>query len=63
MSEDRIVYLTAMGSLLQTVDNTCIVEQERPSASIDLDKMERMLIPLLNEVRKAQGKKPIILPK
>jgi hypothetical protein len=30
---------------------------------IDLVTFERLLIPMLNEVRKAQGKRPVIIPK
>lgn len=64
MTEQRVPYL------LQTVDKNATMEQEpimEPigigSQNIEWLEIERMLIPLLNRVRKAQGKKPIILPR
>lgn len=39
------------------------MEANQASMTVDLVQLERMLIPLLNWARKAQGKKPIIVPK
>lgn len=57
MSETPVRYL------LKPDSNSGTMEQEQTCAPLDLAQMERMLIPLINSVRKAQGKKPIIVPK
>jgi hypothetical protein len=58
MSETPVQY-----KVLQTSCNPDTMEHEQPSAPLDLLQIERMLLPLLNYVRKAQGKKPVIVPK
>lgn len=63
MSEQAVAYEVHSANLLQSRDNPATIEQEQPSASFDLSKLERMLIPIINEVRKQQGKKPIFVPK
>lgn len=60
MSEQRAVYQVP-SNLLQSSQNSATLEPEQES--IDLQNFERMLIPVLNWVRKAQGKKPVIVPK
>lgn len=62
MSETREVY-SVDNNLLQTLCNPATMELEQPGAPLDLLMMERMLLPLLNQVRRAQGKKPVIVPK
>lgn len=61
--EARVAYQTDSTNLLQTCDKPCTMEAGQAVALLDLVQMERMLIPLLNQVRKAQGKRPVIVPK
>jgi hypothetical protein len=64
MSERRETYRTAIDTLLQRPDNNDMIDARQPCAGVpDLQEAERMLIPLLNWVRRAQGKKPVIVPK
>lgn len=58
--EKRVLY-SATHTLLQPATNNATLEQEQ--APLDLAHIERQLIPLLNWVRKMQGKKPVIVPK
>jgi hypothetical protein len=61
MSEERVSYIAT--NLLQSRDNGCTIEQGQTSAPVDWLHLERMLLPLLNTARKAQGKRPVIVPK
>lgn len=63
MSEERIIYGTAQGGLLNTQPNHATLEVEQPSSVTDWLHLERMLLPLLNYARQMQGKKPVIVPK
>lgn len=50
--------------LLNGVQSCDTLDAEQlPAAPLDLAHLERQLIPLLNWVRKLQGKKPIIVPR
>jgi hypothetical protein len=60
MSEECVGYCT--NTLLMDRHKCSVMAQEQAFA-IDLVTFERMLIPMLNEVRKAQGKRPVIIPK
>lgn len=51
---------------LQPIDAYAIIEVAYVNVSVaqlDLAKLERMLIPLLNQVRAMQGKEPMYPPK
>lgn len=63
MSGTRVTYQVKQSDLLQTPCNPATIEQERTEAPLDLFQIERMLLPLINQVRKAQGKKPVIVPR
>lgn len=64
MSEERILYGTAQGGLLNTEPNHATLEPEQSLLVIvDWLQLERMLLPLLNYARRMQGKKPVIVPK
>lgn len=64
MSEERILYGTAQGGLLNTQPNHATLESEQPLSTMpDWLQLERMLLPLLNYARRMQGKKPVIVPK
>jgi hypothetical protein len=60
MSEECTGYCT--NTLLIDKHNCSVMKQEQ-TCVIDLVTFERLLIPMLNEVRKAQGKRPVIIPK
>lgn len=48
----------------QTLCNHDTISAEQVFVNLpDLAQTERVLIPLLNQVRKLQGKKPVIVPK
>lgn len=49
--------------LLKPAPNCDNVEMQEQQSNIDWAEVERALIPLLNKVRRAQGKKPVIVPK
>lgn len=60
MSETPVHYL------LNPDTNHAIMDADKVVAtqdSSDWAQMERMLIPLVNYVRKKQGKKPVVVPK
>lgn len=61
MSETREMY--QVQTPLNPDANHVTLEQAQPDASLDLFQIERMLLPLLNEVRKQQGKKPVVVPR
>jgi len=61
--ESKTPYEVIEANLLQTSRNSCTIEQDQLCAPLDLFQIERMLIPFLNQIRKAQGKKPVIVPK
>lgn len=61
--ETKAAYQVVEPNLLQSRDKPCTMEAGQAIALLDLVQMERMLIPLLNQVRRAQGKKPVIVPK
>lgn len=56
--EERVQYLLKPYAKHDTLEP----EQQR-AVLIDLVQLERMLLPVLNQVRKAQGKRPVIVPK
>jgi len=64
--EERVAYLEQR--LLKPDANHVTLEECQESsdglrATNDWAQLERMLIPLLNHVRKVQGKKPIVVPR
>lgn len=63
MSEQRASYRTPSDTLLQPDINSANMEPTQMPAPPDPAHLERMLIPLLNWARRAQGKKPVVLPK
>jgi hypothetical protein len=62
MSEERAPYRVD-ANLLQSRDNSCTMDTEQPAILLDPLQLERMLLPLLNYARKAQGKRPVIVPR
>ena len=58
MSETSVQYLLKDYANSDTLDT-----EQLPVAPLDLAHLERQLIPLLNWVRKLQGKKPVIVPR
>ena len=58
MSDTPIRYL-----LNNYADRDTLEAEHVPATLPDLVVLERQLIPLLNWVRKVQGKKPVIVPK
>lgn len=61
MSEVKAEYRTQ--SLLNVDINHATLDDKPLESDSDWAQMERMLIPLLNYIRKAQGKRPVIVPK
>lgn len=59
VSETAVPYLSQSSDICATVDD----KPTRDNVEIDWEHIERMLIPVLNIVRKNQGKKPIIVPR
>lgn len=65
MSESREPYRVPQPNLLQTLDKGDIMDGQ-PCADVELidwAHLERILVPVINAVRKAQGKRAVILPK
>jgi hypothetical protein len=62
--EERVSYQTSNDTLLHPEVNRATIEPgQAPGAPFDPAYLERILVPLLNWARQAQGKKPVILPK
>lgn len=62
MTEEREPY-DAQVLLKSDIIHVTLEPQQDCQERADWAQMERMLIPLLNHVRKVQGKKPIIVPR
>lgn len=55
---------TGVNYLVQSEQKHDTMESVAPHVSVrDLAQLERMLTPLLNQLRKMQGKPPVIVPK
>lgn len=63
MSEERVQYGST--NLLQTLGKPDIMDVQpcADAEQIDWAHLERILVPVINYVRKAQGKRAVILPK
>jgi hypothetical protein len=61
VSEEQVTY--QVQSLLKPDTKHVTLGHEQMPAPVDWASFERQLIPLLNWVRRAQGKKPVIVPK